>query len=46
MGRDCGVTTVSIERMAWPRAVLGAFRRRKTALLTTYRRDGTPVSTP
>jgi hypothetical protein len=40
------VTSVSLQRTAWPPVVLGAFRRRKTALLTTYRRDGTPVSTP
>jgi PPOX class probable F420-dependent enzyme len=26
--------------------VLAPFRRRRTALLTTYKRDGTPVATP
>jgi hypothetical protein len=34
------------DRTRWPPGVLAAFRRRKTGLLTTYRRDGTPVSTP
>ena len=40
------MTSAVRERTRWPPGVLAAFRRRKTGLLTTYRRDGMPVSTP
>ncbi len=40
------MSSVSTQRRTWPPAVIAAFRGRKTALLTTYRRDGMPVSTP
>jgi PPOX class probable F420-dependent enzyme len=40
------VASASTEAATWPPEALDGLRRRTTALLTTYRRDGTPVSTP
>jgi uncharacterized protein len=36
----------STQSAAWRPEALDGLRRRRTALLTTYRRDSTPVSTP
>jgi uncharacterized protein len=38
--------TGAADPASWPEAALEPFRGRKTALLTTFRRDGTPVATP